>query len=116
MRGARLWWRTPFRQVGGGIGQWFRWPGMRHRGRDDLVTSEPSVDLGKHRSEYVAIAVCQEHHEVRSMRTRIAFDQVTGGPFSRNGLRLSQIAKLTRAWYNQGVSRVRTQARNRLNR
>jgi len=26
------------------------------------------------------------------------------------------IAKLTRAWYNQGVSRVCTQARNRLNR
>jgi hypothetical protein len=25
--------------------------------------TDDSVDLGKHRSEYVAIAVCQEHHD-----------------------------------------------------
>jgi hypothetical protein len=25
--------------------------------------ANPSVNLGKHRSEYVAIAVCQEHHD-----------------------------------------------------
>jgi hypothetical protein len=25
--------------------------------------TDSSVDLGKHRSEYVAIAVCQEHHD-----------------------------------------------------
>ena len=28
-----------------------------------LCLSDLSVQLGKHRSEYVAIAVCQEHHD-----------------------------------------------------
>jgi hypothetical protein len=28
-----------------------------------LCLTDHSVDLGKHRSEYVAIAVCQEHHD-----------------------------------------------------
>ena len=28
-----------------------------------LCLTDHSLDLGKHRSEYVAIAVCQEHHD-----------------------------------------------------
>ena len=28
-----------------------------------LCLTDHYVDLGKHRSEYVAIAVCQEHHD-----------------------------------------------------